>query len=132
MTTGEFPLRIRPLSSWNGTSRMQCRPSFRPEGPRWWLSTRSSRMYPPDGQDVVAHEVLPTTAGTGLLTGVFTQQLPRFGGAPRAVGMNLQRCRPDVVLEAKDGAGRGGLLPGTEAGCMLYWNEPNVALKASL
>ena len=58
--------------------------------------------------------------------------------------MDLRRCRSDVVLEAKDGAGRGGLLPGTdalgtgvvdsgpEAGCMLYWNEPNVALKASL
>ncbi len=29
--------------------------------------------------------------------------------------MDLRRCRPDVVLEARDGTGRGGLLPGTDA-----------------
>ncbi len=89
MTAGTFPLRIRPLSSWNGTSRVQCRPFFHPENPRQWPHRGpAGPLHRPDGRDVVAHGALPTTAGTGalglhpdqavqvepsLLTGVFAQ-----------------------------------------------------------
>lgn len=85
MTAGAFPLRIRTLSSWNSTSRVQCRPFFHPGSPR---RDPAGPLHQPDGRDVVAHGVLPTTAGTGalglhpdqavqvepsLLTGVFAQ-----------------------------------------------------------
>ena len=126
MTAGAFPLHMRPLSSWHGTSRVPCRPFSPPEGPRQWLRTRSSRMHPPDGQDVVAHGVLPATAGTGafrlhpdqavqaetsLLTGAFTQQLPGFGTCGHEPATMPTGCG----LEAEDGAGCGSLLPETDA-----------------
>ena len=50
MTAGAFPLPMRPLSSWHGTSRMPCRPFFHPEGPRQWPRTRSSRTSASTGR----------------------------------------------------------------------------------
>ena len=50
VTAGSFPWRMRPLSSRNSTSRVQCRPFFHPEGPRQWPCTRSSRTSASTGQ----------------------------------------------------------------------------------